>query len=73
MANQTLLYKLDAWHKTKQGYVVFGLAELLLFVAFASLAIDRGTWVWYVLTLIFLIGAGQNFVRLAKTIKRIYG
>lgn len=59
------------WHKTRLGYLVFGLAELVIAYAFMSLAIDRGTWWWYILTLIFLVGFLQNFTRLGmRLVKR---
>ena len=56
--------QLDKFHKTKPGYLVFGLVELAIAYGFASLAIDRGNLWWYVLTIIFLIGTIQNFVHL---------
>ena len=61
-----MIDKLDRFHKTKPGYLLFGLIELALAYAMASLAIDRGTWWWYVLTLVFLVGALQNFCGLLR-------
>ncbi|HVX24501.1 MAG TPA: hypothetical protein VG992_04140 [Candidatus Saccharimonadales bacterium] len=55
-----MLNKLDHWHKTRVGLAVFGVVELAIAYGFASLAIDRGNLWWYVLTLIFLVGALQN-------------
>lgn len=59
-----LMKRLDAWHKTRPGLLVFGIIELAIAYGFASLAIDRGSLWWYLLTLIFLVGALQNIVRL---------
>lgn len=59
-----MLERLDRWHKTKLGLLVFGLAELGLAYGFASLSIDRGNLWWYLLTLVFLVGALQNLFKL---------
>lgn len=56
-----MLKRLDQWHKTKTGYAVFGLVELGIAYGFASLSIDRGNLWWYLLTLVFLVGALRNF------------
>ena len=56
--------QLDKFHKTKPGYLVFGLVELGLAYLFASLAINSGSlWQW-ALALIFLVGTLQNLVKL---------
>lgn len=55
---------LHSWHQTKLGLIVFTVLELGLVYGFASLAIDRGNLWWYILTLVFLIGALQNFIKL---------
>ena len=60
--------QLTAWHQTRLGFAVFGAIELLLTYGFASLAIDRGSWWWYVLALVFLAGACRNAARLAARI-----
>ena len=62
-----MLKQLDAWHKTKLGFLVFAVLELAICYGFASLAIDRGNLWWYLLALIFLFGFLHNtfqFVRL---------
>ncbi len=59
-----MLKQLDTWHKSKPGLLVFGLIELGITYGFASLAIDRGNPWWYLLTLVFLVGALQNFIKL---------
>lgn len=56
--------RLDKWHKTKLGLLVFAIVELALTYFFGSLAIDRGNLWWYLLALIFLVGLLQNFVKL---------
>jgi hypothetical protein len=66
-----MMSKLSKWHKTKLGLLVFGLVELGLTYGFASLAIDRGSLWYYLLTLIFLVGTLQNIFKLIG--KVIYG
>lgn len=67
----------DKWHKTKPGFLVFALVELAVAYGLSSLAIDKGNVLYYLLTLIFLVGALRNFVKLigslihgTKTAKR---
>ena len=62
-----MLKQLDKWHKTKAGYLLFGLVELAAAYAFISLAIDRGNILYYALTLIFLVGALQNLIKFIGT------
>lgn len=59
-----MIQKLNKWHKTKLGLLVFGLVELAIAYGFISLSIDRGNFFWYLLALIFLVGALQNLFRL---------
>jgi hypothetical protein len=59
-----MLKKLDVWHKTKLGLLIFGLVELAVAYGWASLAIDRGNPWYYLLALVFLVGALQNFAKL---------
>lgn len=62
---------LRKWHQTKSGLLVFSLIELAIAYGFASLAIDRGSILWYVLALIFFVGFLQNLVKLiGKLLKR---
>ena len=58
------MHKLNLFHKTKLGLLVFGLVELAITYGFVSLSIDRGNLWWYLLALIFLIGTLQNLVKL---------
>ena len=62
-----MLTKLDTWHQTRPGLLVFGVVELLIAYGFLGLSIDRGSPWWYVLTLLFTIGFVQNFVKLMGT------
>lgn len=62
-----MLNRLDKWHKTRLGLLVFGLVELAIAYSFASLSIDRGNIWWYLLTLVFLVGALQNLFRFIGT------
>jgi hypothetical protein len=63
-----MLKTLDKWHKTRLGLLIFGLVELAIAYGFASLAIDRGNAIWYLLLLVFLVGALQNFLNLLKKV-----
>ncbi len=59
-----MIQKLHKWHQTKLGLLVFGLVELAVAYGWVSLAIDRGSFLYYLLALIFLVGALQNLVKL---------
>jgi hypothetical protein len=61
-----MMEKLDKWHKSRTGLAVYALVELLIAYVFASFSIDSGSWWDYLVTLIFLIGALQNFFKLLK-------
>jgi hypothetical protein len=56
--------KLAQWHTTKWGLLTFAVAELAITYGFGSLAIDRGSLIWYALAIIFLVGFAQNLVKL---------
>jgi hypothetical protein len=62
-----MIKQLDKWHKTKPGLFVFAVVELAIAYGFLSLSIDRGNFLWYLLTLIFLVGFLQNFTKLIKS------
>jgi hypothetical protein len=62
-----MIDKLDKWHKTRAGYIVFALVELAIAYGFVSLAVDRGNILWYLLSLIFFVGFLQNFFKLLGT------
>ena len=56
------MHRLARWHQTKLGLSAFAAIELALAYGFASLAIDRGSAWYYLLTLVLLTGAVHNFV-----------
>ena len=62
------LSKLDRWHKTKLGLLIFGLVELALAYGFISLAFDHGNLLYYLFFLIFFVGALQNLIRLISVL-----
>lgn len=62
-----MLDRLKKFHTTKPGLLIFGLLELALVYTFISLAIDRGNFLYYLLTLIFLVVSLQNLVKLIRT------
>ena len=64
---QSGLQALDKWHKTRVGHLVFGLVELVISYGFFSWAINNGNLFMYLMGLVFLFGAGQNFVRIFYT------
>ncbi len=64
---------IDKWHKTKIGYLVFGVIELLLVYPLASLAIDQGRFWQYVLAFIFLFGGLRNLIRIFWTPNNEHG
>ena len=66
-----MIDKIDAFHKTKAGYAVFALLEAGLTYLFVCLAIDRGNIFYYLLTLLFLVGALQNVFKLIGSFKRV--
>lgn len=63
-----LLSELDKWHKSTSGYIVFTLVELGLAYAFASLSINSGNLWWYLITIIFFIGALKNLFKFLNSI-----
>jgi hypothetical protein len=60
--------KLAQWHQTKLGLLVFGVIELAVAYGFASLAIDRGNLLYYLLAFILLVGSLQNLFRLVRSL-----
>lgn len=65
-----MIQKIDQFHKTLAGYLLFGLVELGIAYGLVSLAIDRGSLIWYLLTLVFLIGALQNLFKAIGKVTR---
>lgn len=58
-----MLQKFEKWHQTKQGLIIFTGLEAGLAYLFASLAIDSGSLIEWVLAIVFAIGAVQNAVK----------
>ena len=65
-----MIDKLDAFHKTRLGYLVFGLIELGLAYMVSLKAIDNGNLILWTLAFILLFGFLQNFVRMAWVHKK---
>lgn len=59
--------RVNQWHKTRTGYLVFGLAELTLAYIFGSLAINSAHFWQYLLAVVFLIGGLKNLVNIFRT------
>jgi len=57
------LRAIDKFHKTRLGYLFFGLVELGLSGVFINLAISSGDWWEWLIALILGIGFLQNFGR----------
>jgi len=60
------LGKLDKWHHTGKGNLVFGLLELAIGYGFASWAINTGSLWQYVLAILFLFGGAKNLFAAAR-------
>lgn len=61
---------IDKFHKTRLGYLVFGLVELGLTLAVLNWALDNGSlWIW-ILAFILLFGFVQNFVHIMTVHKK---
>ncbi len=58
------LQQLDKFHKTRIGYLVFGLVELAMSYGFASWALGDGSLLWWAIAFVLLFGALQNFVHI---------
>jgi hypothetical protein len=59
------LQKLDEFHKTRWGHLVFGLVELAMCYGFVDWALDTGALWWWAAAALLLLGAAQNFVQAA--------
>ena len=55
-----MLEKLDKFHKTRVGYLVFGFVELAMAYGFVNWALDTGNWLWWIAAAFLLLGAFQN-------------
>ncbi|HET8709180.1 MAG TPA: hypothetical protein VFL85_02765 [Candidatus Saccharimonadales bacterium] len=55
--------KVDKWHKTRIGLLVFSLVELSLAYGAVSWAIDSGNLLLYLATIILLYNGIYNFIK----------
>jgi len=62
--NKTISKRTKKVVSTKTGLAVLTVLELLLAYGFASLAIDRGNLLYYLLTVVLLGYAIKHFIRL---------
>ncbi len=65
-----MLKQLDTFHQSKPGLLAFGLVELAIAYGLASLSIDRGNFLWYLLTLVFFVGSLRNILKLVGLLLR---
>jgi hypothetical protein len=59
-----ILRGIDKFHRTRPGYLVFGLVELALGITAANLAIPSGDWWEWLIVVIGFFGFLQNFGRM---------
>ena len=64
------LGRLDKFHKTRSGHLVFGLVELLMAYGFASWAIDTGNLLWWLATVFLLFESLRNFAQVVWVRKK---
>lgn len=64
------LQAIDKFHKTRLGYFVFGLVEVILAYVFISWALNDGNLWDYLLAFVFLFGFLQNLVRMVLVHKK---
>jgi hypothetical protein len=59
--------KLQTFHKTRQGYLAFGVLELVLAYILASIAIDTANMFAYVSAAFLTVGALINFINAIRS------
>lgn len=64
------LRRLDAFHKTRWGYLSFGLLELAMAYGFVDWALDSGALWWWAAAAILLLGSAQNMALFVRTFIR---
>lgn len=57
-----------AWHDTRVGLAVFGIAELALAFAFVVWATDSGSLLDWFLAVVLFVGGIQNLTRLGMKV-----
>lgn len=55
--------RIDRFHKTRKGRIVFGLGELLVAYLFVSLAIESGSIWQYLIAILLVVGGINNLIR----------
>ena len=66
--SKSLTRSVHKWHQTRLGLLIFGLTEGALAYGFFYLSTDRGNLLFYLLTLVFLVGSLQNIFKLLRKI-----
>jgi hypothetical protein len=59
---------LNKWHKTRLGLLMWTLIEFAIAYGLASLSINTGNLWWYLLTILFFVGALKNLFKLIGTL-----
>ena len=63
---KTIPRQFNTWHKTRTGYIVMGLVELLLAFVAGSRAWDTGSGWEYLAVFILAVGSLQNLAKLLR-------
>jgi hypothetical protein len=61
------LQAIDKFHKTRVGYAVFGIVELVMAYGFVDWALDSGALWWWIAAAILLLGAVENAAKFIGT------
>lgn len=59
----SLIDKIDRYHKTPKGHILFGAGELIISYAVLARSIDSGNLLLYVLFILLLLGGINNLVK----------
>lgn len=65
--------KIDKFHKTRKGLLIFGFVELFVAYLFVSLAIDQGNFLYYIIFALLTIGSFNNLIRGFINKPKVYG
>ncbi len=68
--NSNIIRRFDRFHRTRTGYLLLGIIELLLAYIFISIAIDTANLWSYLAAIILVFGAIFNLFNFLKTLKR---
>jgi hypothetical protein len=61
---------IDKFHRSRPGYLLFGLVEFLLAGYLLNRALESGDWWLWLLGIIFLVGFFQNMGRMIMGAKK---